>query len=369
LDLNGAVSWDDAGVRLKDLAWKLGESGGRVNSLVKLSPEGMQGRIDLGTDRLDTEAFMDAASAFARPLAPAPPGHSPWGLDLDFRIRAARRVLDYLARSDVKVDGRVGKLESILPPGIKVGSSDVAYRLTAERGPLALTFSGTVDGGAVQGRVETRADAADPAMRLTYTAERIRPGPLVDAYLRRTFPGMTATGPVTLIDESNQKLFPSPGELNEPTGTGELIIYGGSVVGRSAPKMVTRIFPGLNLSRFDFSYMHSWFTKEATGRIHHQMIYKGRWYNIYMSGYSEPTGFRYEVGIDFLADFDSKYWAESGQGRIPLFTKTGRIGSDGRLEDEVVTYMPERFFDTVLVKNNPVFTAYHAVRRRARAEK
>jgi len=31
------------------------------------------------------------------------------------------------------------------------------------------------------------------------------------------------------------------------------------------------------------------------------------------------------------ADFDSKYWASSGQGRIPLFTKTGQIAPDGTL--------------------------------------
>lgn len=131
-----------------------------------------------------------------------------------------------------------------------------------------------------------------------------------------------------------------------------------------------RIFPGLNLARFDFTYMHSWFTKEANGRINHQMIYHGRYYNIYMSGYSEPTGIRYEVGIDFLADFNSKYWADSGQGRIPLFVKTGRILPNGSLVDEEVNYLPpQRILDVLLVKNNPVITAYHAVRKRVRAEK
>ena len=111
-------------------------------------------------------------------------------------------------------------MEVVLPPGIPVKGDTVIHNLTPGDGPLSFTFAGTVEGGAVQGRVETRADAAEPTMRLTYTAERIQPGPLVDAYLRPTFPGMIATGPLTLIDESNQKLLPAPGDSNYADGRG-----------------------------------------------------------------------------------------------------------------------------------------------------
>jgi hypothetical protein len=96
-----------------------------------------------------------------------------------------------------------------------------------------------------------------------------------------------------------------------------------------------------------------------------------------MIGYSEPADdaeqneegnlirFRYEVGIDFLADFDSKYWADTGQGRVPLFVKHGLLDSrTGELLEDRVTYEPaSRILDTLLVKNNLVVTAYYAVRR------
>jgi hypothetical protein len=50
---------------------------------------------------------------------------------------------------------------------------------------------------------------------------------------------------------------------------------------------------------------------------------------------------------------------------IPLFTKTGQISPDGKTLNERVTYeRPPRILDVLLVKNNPVVTAYHAVRQR-----
>lgn len=366
--LDGAGSWEPAGVRVPGLGWKWGQSAGKIEGRMSFLEGGAQGRIGLAADRLDVPDLQRQFSAWTGPLGIQPPVAAPAGQSEEYN-RLTRTVLSFLGRSDLHVSGQIAALEVVLPPGIPVRGGLVLHNLRAERGPLSFTFAGTVDGGAVEGRVEVTADAADPRMRLTYTAERIRPGPLVDAYLARTFPGMTATGPLTLIDESNQKLLPAPGELNGPTGTGELIIHGGRLMGRAAPRVITRIFPGLNLASFEFSYMHSWFRKEVTGRIYHQMIYQGKYYNMYMTGYSEPAGFRYEIGVDFLAQFDSKYWAESGQGRIPLFTKTGRLELDGSIADEEVVYMPERFFDTVLVKNNPVFTAYHAVRKRVREGK
>ena len=72
---------------------------------------------------------------------------------------------------------------------------------------------------------------------------------------------------------------------------------------------------------------------------------------------------------DLLADFDSKYWVESGQGRIPLFIKTGVLQADGAIADEAVRYHPpQTVLHTLFVSNNPVLTAYHAVKRQALGE-
>jgi hypothetical protein len=275
-------------------------------------------------------------------------------------------VLEPLARSEATVDAHADTIAVALPLKIDALLDAAAERATLQDGRARVEFSCLVDGGVVAGSFETNLDVDDPTYHLRYSAERIQPGLLVDAYLTKTFPGMKAMGPLTLLDETYQKLWPDPDDTNFEVGKGEIVIEGGTIQGRAAPQWMTRIFPGLNLARFDFSYMHSWFEKLPSGTMRHQMIFQGRYYNIYMIGHTDADRrMRYEVGIDFLADFDSKYWADSGQGRVPLFAKTGTILEDGTLADERVTYAsPTRILETLLVRNNPVVTAYHAVRKR-----
>ncbi len=218
-------------------------------------------------------------------------------------------------------------------------------------------------------------DRPDPLFDLSYSVHRVEPvdrrsGVDLRPYLRRDFPGLTATGVTTMIDSTRQRLFPEPGTLNYPVGKGELIVEGGTVVGRAAPLWMTRIFPGLNFARFDFSRMHDWFEKRANGRIDHQMIFQGRLYHLYMDGYSTAARrIHYEVGIDLLARLDSKYWADSKQGRIPLFIKEGRVGPDGLLLDETVRYLPvHQVIYKLLYESNPIRTAYYALRKKLGAQ-
>ncbi|NLX12409.1 MAG: hypothetical protein GXY44_01980 [Phycisphaerales bacterium] len=260
-------------------------------------------------------------------------------------------------------------LRAILPPNVQVSADALVQYLTLNNGQVDLQFRSLLDGGFVNGRIRTNVLASDPVYHLTYEALQIPPGPVTESYLDKMFIGMTATGPLTLIDETYQKFFPAPDELNYEVGQGELIIEGGVVEGRAAPLWMTNVFPRLNLAQFDFSYMHSWFEKFRDGTVRHQIIYQGRYYNIYSVGNNYPDRrMDYEVGIDFLADFDSQYWAESGQGRIPLFRKTGYLRDDGSLADEIVTYVPQRFIWNFLTRNNPVFTVYHAIRKRILGE-
>jgi hypothetical protein len=281
-----------------------------------------------------------------------------------------RSVVRRFGDTRFTVDLNADQLVVELPPSQRVEVECVSGRLAIRKGLLDIGFRGLVDGGDVRGRVVSQTQVSQPRLRLTYQAEGIRPGPVVDNYLRVMFPGMTADGPLTLVEESYWKLFTPAGMPNFGSGRGELIIEGGELKGRAAPLAVTRIFPGLNLARFDFSYMHSWFTIMPSGRVRNQMIFQGRYYNLYMVGHSDPDRrFRYEVGIDLLAEFDSRYWADSGQGRIPLFTKAGRINEQGRLVEERVRYISaERIFEALFVRNNVVITAYHLVRKRVLGE-
>jgi len=364
--LDGRVAFDETGAEIGQLRWAWGPSGGVVSGSLQRRPDGRigAGRIGLALDHLDLEDLRWRLDSLPRLRGGA-------GKD-DGPTRPAGRLVmarlfDELREADLAADVHVGSLEASLPLDVNVLADAAAQQATMQGGQMDLAFRALVDGGSVTGRFTSNLAVEEPTFHLAYTARRIQPGAVVDKYLARTFPGMKATGPLTLIDESYQKLLPGRGDPNVDVGAGELIIEGGTIEGRAAPLWMTAVFPGLNLARFHFSYMHSWFDKLPNGRVYHQMIFQGRWYHMYMDGYSDPAGhMEYEVGIDFLADFDSRYWADLRHGRIPLFNKTGRILPDGTLADERVDYVPQRFVVSLLFGNNPVLTAYHAIRKRVR---
>ncbi len=376
IELDGSVTFDGKDVHVDHLEGAWGGSRLLAMGALPLRDGAQPGRLALTCDELSVPDLIQQWGQIRERLPVVQP-------DAGERVGAEtstaeagsdalmRTFLEWFQRSEASIDLHVDTLTVPLPSEQLLTTDATWVGLNAQKGPVTVAFRGLVDGGLVSGKVVSHTQLADPTYHLTYTAEEIQPGPLVDGYLKRAFPGMTATGPLTLIDETYQKLLPLPGEPNFEVGEGELIIRGGTVAGRAAPLWMTRIFPGLNLSRFEFSYLHSWFSKLPSGRISHQMIYQGRYYNVYMIGYSDPDRrFEYEVGIDFLADYDSRYWADSGQGRIPLFVKTGWTDADGNLQDERVNFTPpRRVLDTLFVQNNLVVTAYHAVRKRVLGEK
>lgn len=363
LHLDGSAELQSSqSINLGQLDWQWGESGGTISGTLAKVGDVYDARLGVGGREVNIENLRGCVHELMAGFAPArPPAQASAATG-----QQARQIIDLLRRTRAVVDGHVDTLLTPLPLDIKALADSGWQRLEIQHGDINMSFGCLVDGGCVDGQLTADLNAPDPTYRLTYTADRIQPGRVVDAYLRRTFPGMVASGPLTLIDESVRKLLPAPGEPNFEVGKGRLIIEGGVVSGRAAPEWMARYFPGLNLASYEFTRLHCWFDKSADGRVQHQMLYTGAFYNLYMIGWSNPEGFfEYEVGIDFLAGLESEYWANSGQGRVPLFTKTGHVRPDGSLADETVRFVSlRRVLETLFVRNNPVITAYHAVRKR-----
>jgi len=237
---------------------------------------------------------------------------------------------------------------------------------SGREGQLIVQYCAGMNEGMVRGRVGLDLTQPNPMVHLQRRLYEVqmdrRLRPLVEDF----FPGMTVLGKIVIDEEEKSRLFDYPEDVpNYPAGRGEMVFRDGYLVGKAAPDWVTRIFPGLNFARYNFSRMHNWFEKTPDGRVHNNMIFRGWPWNIYMEGDSYADGWTdYEVGVDLLARFESEYWSSVGQGRVPIFRSRGRI-VNRKFEDQKVTYVPlHRVVYQVMVKNNVLTAAYRVIRRR-----
>lgn len=278
------------------------------------------------------------------------------------RTALPNALLRFAGASDLA--GQVHVRDAVIPHLAGAGPF-AAHELVLEpalrRGRFELPFRTAVNGGVVTGRIDCTLDRPNPWFDLAYEARDLSSEPNTRPLVEAFFPGLTVEGPITLIDATHQRLFDEPGVPNPALGSGEMILGRGAVVGRAAPLAVTRIFPGLNLTRFDFTRMHNRFEKQPDGRMDNQMVFYGANYHMYVDGASFADGrIRYEVGIDLYANLIPTL-SNKGQGRIAIFIKTGRRGPNNTLLDETVSYLrPDQLLAKIL-SDNVLTQTYHVV--------
>ena len=238
---------------------------------------------------------------------------------------------------------------------------EVVSELACRQGDCDWEVRGGYEGGLAQVRV--RGKPSDPELHIVLTealsTERIQ------LLLRAAYPGLEPSGTVDYSRIPGAPPQRWSADEGPAVAYGEVIVRGGVLRGKAAKGWVTTIFPRLNLAAFNFELMHDWFTEYADGRIQHQAIFQGKYYNLYASGWeNNGATVEYQIGIDLLGGLESVYWATSGSGRIPLFESVTRLGDDGEVLEETVNYVPLDFVKAIVWGANPIHTAYMALRKR-----
>ncbi|MFO0973852.1 MAG: hypothetical protein U1A27_10505 [Phycisphaerae bacterium] len=345
--VSGPISLTDDHVRVSDVAVRAGESRLRISANLDHLSTGPRGSALLSADRLDLPELRGWLAASDGGAVAGP-------------RRAA--LLDALRRADLQLTlhGRSVRFGGI-GGGPPIDADELSLSAAVAERAVHVQFGCAVDGGWVSGAWSAGLD--DAAMYdLAYEARDLAPAPGTRPIVENFFPGMTVTGRMSMTDASHDRLWPPPGVPSYPTGSGEMRIRGGTIVGRAAPKWVASIFPGLNVASFEFSEMVNRFEKHADGSHHNVMTFFGRYYHLYVDGETQPDGrARYEVGVDLFARFAPDL-ARIGQGRVALFIKTGRV-KNGVMEDEVVSYLTPVQVMQKIWTNNLLTTAYHAIRQ------
>ncbi|MCK6455478.1 MAG: hypothetical protein L6Q92_02955 [Phycisphaerae bacterium] len=349
-DLDGAAALSDRTVESRGLAVRCDGLDGTFAAMLEWLDDRPRGTVMLSARALD----LPRLRARVEEVLPRGDG-SP-----EPTIRAAMRAM---SESDVRA---VIHCRDAVMFGLTGGEpfrpSELSIDVRAVESKLSTSFHAAVNGGVVTGLFEVPLHEEDPYFDLAYEARRLSPAPNTRPIVEAFFPGMEVSGRVTLIDRSHQRLFGRPGEQDFPTGHGEMIVEGGTIRGRAAPLWVTRIFPRLNLAEFEFTRMENRFEKLRDGRQNNSMTFFGNYYHLYVEGFTTADArAEYEVGVDLLARV-SPDLSRIGQGRVALFNKTGRI-REGKMEDEVVSYLTPGQVSQKILTNNLVTISYYALKK------
>ncbi len=357
IELDGEMGVSSDRIDCEELRVRVGDNRLKVAAHIDDVGRSPKGSVFLIADELD----IDRLREFLDRMQPGESSSRPSDHE---RIIKAQPIFEFLKRCDLTGRAHIGEARLT---GEKTRKLFTVRQLISDfkvaAGRVSVPFTCTMNGGVVDGEFSLAANERNPYFDLKYKAVKVGAEDNVKAMVLYDFPGLHATGPTTLIDSTHQRFFNEPGVLNYPQGEGEWIIEGGAYVGRAAPLWLTRIFPGLNTARYEFTRMHDWFKKHVDGMIDHHMIYQGA-YNIYMKGHSLPDGRSYyEVGIDLLAGYDSKYWSETGQGRVALFTVDARVENGVEVQKDIAFVPLHRVIYDVFLRSNVVTAAYYTIKK------
>ena len=301
-----------------------------------------------------TQALATSSAVAARPLGPE-------------ELTPLRKIL---ANSELTIGVNAKNLLITKPDSEAVYQVDKFVsrakvgRDAGGRPTSTINYRGQVYDGEASGQYVVYLDEPNPSIVQKQNLLNLKVNSTLQPLIEDFFPGMIVNDTLTIIEESKNKMFSLP-ELggNFPQGQGEMVFADGYLIGKAAPDWLTNIFPGLNFTKYSFSRMHNWFTRDAEGTTQNNMIFRGIW-NIYVEGVSRADHtVKYEVGVDLLARFESEYWSSVGQGRVPIFTTTGRIVGRKFVDQEIRYVPPHEVLYRVFVKNNVLTTAYYAMKR------
>ena len=231
---------------------------------------------------------------------------------------------------------------------------------SVRRGRVKVDLSGALNGGRYAAGYVTDVGDPDPIVRRQIEIRRIVATPEIQPQLAKYFPGNTVEGlftrsedvAVSLRDLVADALDGRYAELT--VGSAKTLAVRGFVEGRAAPKFVTRIFPGLNLTRYRYKSMTGFAEFRKDGTAKNDMIFSGPAYDVYMEGTTDRDNrARYEVGLILLGVTQTPEWNHRWkQGRVPIVWVSGLI-EDGKFVDQAVRYpWPNETLGVIFLKNN-----------------
>ncbi len=304
-----------------------------MNLLARFTPDG---RADDGFGEEAEKHLADTAQQAidaARPLL----------MSADFKVRLSiDRMLTFDKSIEQLYDVRYAQAE-----------------LTVQKGRVTASYDAGLNGGMLRTQMTTHLADDEPiitrsaAMLDLVAAENLQP------QLARFFPGNICRGSFTRTENVQMPLRDMLANVMDarytlhPTGEAKTITTDGTIIGKGAPDFVTAVFPGLNLTKYNYKKMTGFAEFIDDGSAVNDMVFSGA-YDIYIEGVTDVDNIgRYQVGIILLGSPQSPEWNHLyKQGRLPILKWKAKI-ENGKLYDEEVQYpWPNETLFTIVLKNN-----------------
>ncbi|MFW6066279.1 MAG: hypothetical protein ACOC9S_05615, partial [Planctomycetota bacterium] len=288
----------------------------------------------------------------------------------------ARRLVlmarHYLAQADLTLNLRARRMRTFDP---RVEEAYVVNNLRlqarAAEGQVQVDLIAGLNGGTYQRELGVDLSESTPTVISRTEMSDVIATESIQPQLALYFPGNTVHGEFNRTEDLTMPLRDMLAQAMDPrypvrpTGRAKTVTIDGVVVGRAAPKFVTRIFPGLNLARYEYRKMTSFTEFLPDGTAVNDMIFKGPIYDVYIEGTTTADNMgEYEIGLILLSTPQSAEWNHAyRQGRIPILHFNARI-EGGELHDTKVWYFwPNETLFTVFLKNNLFYRIWVEARR------
>ena len=364
-----------SGAKTDGLSIRIGKNDMHLLADISGLPDKPAGTFHLLSKYLDTRDLTEWLQPAGKSKPPGkPPAGGPGGLgppgklsakDAEALAKKAQQFIDksrpYMMSADLA--GRMDVEQLITYDPVVRQSYEArhfALRASAVRGQCELSYSTLVNGGTVSARFDVHLTDASPVVTVQGDTRDVNAAKNIQPQLARFFPGNTVYGYFNRSEKLEIPLRDMVANTIDfryattPKGESKTVTLDGLVEGRAAPMFVTKIFPGLNLTKYRYRKMTSFAEHRPDGTTYNDMVFDGHTYDLYMEGTTDTKSIgRYEVGLILLGTPQSAEWNHKyRQGRIPILKSKSRIEGGKRHDEEVSYPWPNQTLFTIFLKNN-----------------
>jgi hypothetical protein len=297
-----------------------------------------------------------AARKDARPTAGEArrPGAYASGINKDRPLsdRLARRLQRLLAGAQMSAEIKLDRVGFVIPEWeTRYDLTDLAAEGRLAGGRFVMPrFACALNEGTVGGEMALDFRHDVPVLSVVYDARNLKMAENLKPFIDSTFPGMQVFGTLSTRAAITRRLEKGAHTI----GRGETVLTDGLLEGPAAPDYITRLLPGLKLTRYHFNRMSNLFENKPNGDADNRMLFDGKAYDLYIFGVTHPDGrTSYKLGVDLSVSLGSKTISRTlGQGKLPLMHYTGRIVGSQFAEQQVSYVLPHDFAYDVFIRRN-----------------